>query len=377
MARNRMIRPEFWSDEKIGELTFLERLLFIGLWNFADDEGLIKAHPMYIKSQIFPYDDIGKKDIEKAIEKLKQKELIYGYSNNNQQYAWIIKFRIYQRIDKPQSPVHPSPSTQNKEYRKAISKRDDNICHLCGRICDEHNINDKLNSHNSTVASIDHIIPTSNGGNNYPTNLKIACISCNKSRGAKEVTEYLKEMGIPGTFQEHSKNDIEPFKAEEKRSKEKEKEKVISDFYTTKKRKKISGFQLQAFNQFWEAFDDKNGKAEAGDSWIDLKVTEDLLPLIIAGAERYKIKRAEIVRKNGTPKMAQGWLSAKRWEDGGEVPKPRVVKDPIVCPKCQRECDELVEVRPGVELCPSCFRKAEPEVPGKLKEMIGNIAKTI
>ena len=81
---------------------------------------------------------------------------------------------------------------------------------------------------------------------------------------------------------------------------------IISDFYTTKKRKKISGFQLQAFNQFWEAFDDKNGKAEAGDSWIDLKVTEDLLPLIIAGAERYKIKRAEIVRKNGTPKMAQG-----------------------------------------------------------------------
>ena len=221
MARNRMIKPEFWSDEKVGELNFLERLLFIGMWNFADDEGLIKAHPMYIKSQIFPYDDIKKKDIKSAIENLNKKELIFLYSNNSQQYAWIIKFRIYQRIDKPQKPINPSPSIQNGKYRKAISKRDDNICHLCGITCDEHSFQNKLNSHNSTVASIDHIIPTSKGGGHYPTNLKIACISCNKSRGAKEVPEYLEGMGIPGTFQEPSKNDTEPFNNEEKRSEKK------------------------------------------------------------------------------------------------------------------------------------------------------------
>lgn len=58
MARIRTIKPEFWVDDVMVELSFAERLLFIGLWNFADDDGYIENKPKRIKMQIFPADNI-------------------------------------------------------------------------------------------------------------------------------------------------------------------------------------------------------------------------------------------------------------------------------------------------------------------------------
>ena len=63
MARKRMIDPGYWSDDKTIELSFSQRLLFIGMWNFADDSGVIKNSPKQIKAQIFPADNIDGKEI--------------------------------------------------------------------------------------------------------------------------------------------------------------------------------------------------------------------------------------------------------------------------------------------------------------------------
>ena len=37
--RIRSIKPEFWTSEDVTDLTYFERLLFIGLWSYADDHG--------------------------------------------------------------------------------------------------------------------------------------------------------------------------------------------------------------------------------------------------------------------------------------------------------------------------------------------------
>ena len=58
MARIRTIKPEFWTDEKIVELSAFARLLFIGLWNFADDAGRMEFSAKRLKMQIFPADDV-------------------------------------------------------------------------------------------------------------------------------------------------------------------------------------------------------------------------------------------------------------------------------------------------------------------------------
>ena len=81
MARSRMIRPEFWDDEKLALQTSRDaRLTFIGLWNHSDDYGVVKGNVTWLKNHIFPYED--SLSIQKFTGWLT--ELEFG--------AWIIPF---------------------------------------------------------------------------------------------------------------------------------------------------------------------------------------------------------------------------------------------------------------------------------------------
>jgi len=91
---------------------------------------------------------------------------------------------------------------------------------------------------------------------------------------------------------------------------------VEEPFYLTKKGRKLKDKQLKAFEIFWEEFNYKASKAEAADSWLDLKVNKDMFPEIIKGARREAAQRQRLIDTGHTPKMAQGWLSSRRWEDG-------------------------------------------------------------
>jgi len=185
MARKRMIDPEFWSDEKIALLPISARLLFIGLWNFSDDEGIFKARNEFIKNNIFPYDDMPITDIKKDVDALAVANLVFLYAVHSEQFGIVLNFKKHQVINKPLPSKHPKPSIQNREYQTAIFERDKYICHLCGEY-----IGDKLSDTDGldSMPSIDHIIPQSKGGGDLPSNLRTACLRCNKSRGNRPIT---------------------------------------------------------------------------------------------------------------------------------------------------------------------------------------------
>src|SRR5688572_21859932 len=52
--RRRVIDPSFWTDSKITALSFDARLLYIGLWQYADDEGLFVEDLKSLKMVLFP-----------------------------------------------------------------------------------------------------------------------------------------------------------------------------------------------------------------------------------------------------------------------------------------------------------------------------------
>jgi len=110
MARKRIIDPEFWSDEEIGQWSFPARLFYIGLWNFADDQGRFKAANALLKAQVFPYDK--KVDMEKLKRELNHK--IQWYEVEGLQYGIIRNFLKYQRIDRPTDSKLPPPPKINE-----------------------------------------------------------------------------------------------------------------------------------------------------------------------------------------------------------------------------------------------------------------------
>ncbi len=88
-----------------------------------------------------------------------------------------------------------------------------------------------------------------------------------------------------------------------------------AEFYLSKRKRKLSGIKLEQFEKFWAAFDYKRGKAEAADAWLDLAPHKELVDTIVEGAKREAAARQILTKKGQTPKMAQGWLSGRRWED--------------------------------------------------------------
>jgi len=70
------------------------------------------------------------------------------------------------------------------------------------------------------------------------------------------------------------------------------------------------------FNKFWDVFAYKNGRAPALKSWMKISGYDDALFVqILAGAKRDAAARPDLIANGGTPKMAQGWITDRRWED--------------------------------------------------------------
>lgn len=109
MPRIRTIKPEFWTDSKIVRLSFESRLLFIGMWNFCDDEGYIMFDPLQIKMQVFPADPV---DVESLIVTLIDSGLLAAFKTKDGDKCLQVKgFREHQRISKPQkSKIAPKVS---------------------------------------------------------------------------------------------------------------------------------------------------------------------------------------------------------------------------------------------------------------------------
>lgn len=101
MARKRMIDPTIWEDENFGELSVYAKLLFIGLFSNADDEGRIRANPAYIKSTVFMYDDLLQDKVEDLMNEVFSKmKSVKGYLVDGKQYIQLLKWSEYQKQHK-------------------------------------------------------------------------------------------------------------------------------------------------------------------------------------------------------------------------------------------------------------------------------------
>lgn len=109
MARIRTIKPEFWTDEKLAQACRDARLLFAALLNIAEDHGVARANPAFVKSQAFPYDDLTVQQVSAWIVELERLDLIRRFGHDGQAYLYVVNFKKHQRIDRPTKPTLPDP----------------------------------------------------------------------------------------------------------------------------------------------------------------------------------------------------------------------------------------------------------------------------
>lgn len=103
MARSRNIKPGFFTNDVLGELPALTRLLFAGLWIIADREGRIEDRPKKIRAEVLPYDQC---DADEMLQALENNGFVLRYESCGVKVIQVLAW------DKHQNPhVKEAPST--------------------------------------------------------------------------------------------------------------------------------------------------------------------------------------------------------------------------------------------------------------------------
>jgi hypothetical protein len=112
MARIRTIKPTLWESEKLGRLSVLARLNFVGLISLADDEGRGRGERRYLIGRLHPYaEDVEEIDFVQAIGELEQECLVAFYNVNKARYYALPGWKQHQYIEKWRtSDIPPVPS---------------------------------------------------------------------------------------------------------------------------------------------------------------------------------------------------------------------------------------------------------------------------
>lgn len=110
MPRLRTIKCEYWDSPKIGRLTFFERLLYIAMWNYADDYGCGSAQPNGLAGFAFPYDDdVSSRQIREGLASISRHLRVTLYQVDQRPYYYIQSWDEHQNVDHPSKKRNPSP----------------------------------------------------------------------------------------------------------------------------------------------------------------------------------------------------------------------------------------------------------------------------
>lgn len=114
--RIRTIKPEFWRSEDIAALSIEDRLLFIGLWSYVDDNGVGRDEPQLIQCDLYPLDTFTEASVRTngGLMRLSQQGLITRYKGlNGHKYIQVNNWDKHQKINRPSKPRFPRYNAEN------------------------------------------------------------------------------------------------------------------------------------------------------------------------------------------------------------------------------------------------------------------------
>jgi hypothetical protein len=108
-VRARILKPGFFTNERLARLPVRARLLFAGLWCLADREGRIEYRPERIRAAIFPYEPRVK--IEALIRALELDEFVKRYTSAHTRCLALPRFAQHQHPHphEPESKLPAAP----------------------------------------------------------------------------------------------------------------------------------------------------------------------------------------------------------------------------------------------------------------------------
>jgi hypothetical protein len=114
--RIRAVKPEFWRSEDITRLSFEDRLLFIGLWSYVDDNGVGIDDARQITADLFALEDDPKamrETVTQGLRRLQTAGLVHRYTVGPKQFLFVVNWDKHQRVPNPNKPRYPRPGEED------------------------------------------------------------------------------------------------------------------------------------------------------------------------------------------------------------------------------------------------------------------------
>lgn len=290
MARIRSIHPSFFTDEACVSCSPLARLLYIGLWTDADDQGLFEWKPLQLKMRLLPGDNA---DAAGLLGELVEAGLVAQVEGPKRLGA-IRDFRSYQRPKKPNA-VHLLPP----EWRTYVG---------LGDVGSEPEPDQAL----TDPEPVPHQFPTE--GENSPQ----------MEDGGEDVREERKEEGFAFSGERQAPSDgeagrslvLQPSPGSQPRpaTARRRRDKLVP-----------TPAEQASFDAFWAIYPRRVAKQPALEAYLAV-VRQGVAPDEIAnGASAYAGLRAgKDPDKTAHPAT---WLNDGRWTDEIEQPPPGGYRD--------------------------------------------------
>lgn len=93
MSRSRIIKPGFFTNDRLAEVPMAGRLLFAGLWTMCDRKGRMEDRPKRIKAEVLPFDNV---NVDRLLNDLAQRGFITRYEVAGNRYIAVNSFEKHQ-----------------------------------------------------------------------------------------------------------------------------------------------------------------------------------------------------------------------------------------------------------------------------------------
>lgn len=205
MARIRSIKPDFWTDTLIVQLPHVTRLLYIALWNVADDHGYLLDEPERIAMEVMPREPAG--IVDASVQLLAAAgRLEWFVDDDGRSYYRVAKWEDHQRVDHPaKSKIFRESSRKLAiplSARRAVAEKygcqpgevKDAACFYCGAPGSVHWWKLADGRPSGWVVfpglELDHLESEAAGGETSKENIVLACRACNRGKGKKHWLDF-------------------------------------------------------------------------------------------------------------------------------------------------------------------------------------------
>lgn len=266
MARIRSIKPEFWKSQSIADLKdWRDRLTFIGLWSYVDDNGVGVDSFKLIAAELYGLEDDPREvrdHTRECLARLAAAGFITRYTHDGKRYIHVTTWDKHQRIDRPNKPRYPLPTDRAATVLNVAQAAEMDLSGVGTPVVA---VDDSRNTRES-VASVHRLEQR------------------NRGTGEKELSAEQLPDALP--------LELPPVDAKPKRA-------------TT---------DTAAFDRWWSTYPRKVGKGDARKAWVKAAKLASV-DVLVAAAERY---RDDPVRKRAEPQFTKHpatWLNGECWHD--------------------------------------------------------------